>query len=53
MQLDDPTLLRDLALIDGAWTPADDGATLAVTDPADGSTVAWVPAMGAAVKIFA
>ncbi len=53
MQLADPTLLRDLALIDGAWTPADDGATLAVTDPADGSTVARVPAMGAAETRYA
>ncbi|WP_255588035.1 NAD-dependent succinate-semialdehyde dehydrogenase [Deefgea piscis] len=48
LQLDDPTLLREHALIDGLWQSADDGATLAVTNPADNSPVAVVPRMGVA-----
>jgi len=36
-----------LALIDGQWVAADDGATLTVTDPATGAVVGQVPAMGA------
>lgn len=47
MRLSDPSLLRHLALIGGHWAAADDGATLAVTDPAAGALVGEVPAMGA------
>ena len=48
LQLKEPTLLRHRGFIDGQWTGADSGATLAVTNPADGSLVAEVPDMGAA-----
>jgi succinate-semialdehyde dehydrogenase / glutarate-semialdehyde dehydrogenase len=45
--LNDPALLKSTCLIDGAWVSASDGATIAVTNPADGTTVGHVPAMGA------
>jgi len=48
MQLRDPQLLRSDALIDGAWTAADGGATFEVRDPASGGLLAQVPDMGAA-----
>jgi len=48
MQLRDPQLLRHQAFIAGAWTAADSGATVAVTNPATGATLASVPDMGAA-----
>ena len=48
MQLRDPQLLRDRALIDGAWTAADRAAVFAVRNPASGETLASVPDMGAA-----
>ena len=41
-------LLKDKAYIDGAWVTADSGATMTVTDPADGSVLGSVPKMGAA-----
>ncbi len=47
IQLQDPDLLRRHCLIGGAWTPADDGATLSVHNPANGDLVGSVPAMGA------
>ena len=37
MKLNDPTLLQQLAYIDGQWVPADSGATLPVTNPATGA----------------
>jgi succinate-semialdehyde dehydrogenase / glutarate-semialdehyde dehydrogenase len=43
--LKDPGLLRDLAYIDGAWAAADNGATFAVINPANGETLARVPNM--------
>ncbi len=48
MQLRDPQLLRGEAYIDGAWTAADAGAQVEVTNPASGETIARVPDMGAA-----
>ena len=48
IQLDDPALLRDLAYIDGTWTPADTRETFEVVDPATGEVLAEVPRMGAA-----
>ncbi|WP_277355198.1 aldehyde dehydrogenase family protein [Paracoccus hibiscisoli] len=42
-RLADPDLLRQQALIGGAWVDADGGATLAVTDPATGATLGSVP----------
>ncbi len=46
--LRDPSLLVERAYVNGAWIEADDGATLAVTNPADGSVIAHVPALQAA-----
>jgi succinate-semialdehyde dehydrogenase/glutarate-semialdehyde dehydrogenase len=46
--LRDPSLLVERAYVNGAWIEADDGATLAVTNPADGSVIALVPALQAA-----
>ncbi|MDI6747538.1 MAG: NAD-dependent succinate-semialdehyde dehydrogenase [Rhodocyclaceae bacterium] len=48
MQLRDPQLLRNQAFIAGAWTAADSGAIVAVTNPATGATLATVPDMGVA-----
>ena len=36
LTLNDPTLLRTQAYIGGAWVDADDGKTLAVSNPATG-----------------
>lgn len=47
MQLKDASLLRTQCLIDGRWTDSNSGKTLEVTDPADGSILGTVPAMGA------
>ena len=47
MDLKDPSLLRELAFIDGAWCGADDGAITDIRDPADGSRVGAVPMMRA------
>ncbi|HKS12622.1 MAG TPA: NAD-dependent succinate-semialdehyde dehydrogenase [Pseudomonas sp.] len=46
-QLRDPSLLVEKAYANGAWIDADDGATLAVINPANGQTLAQVPALGA------
>ncbi len=48
MQLNDTTLFRQLAYIDGAWVGADSGKTIAVTDPATGAVLGTVPNMGVA-----
>jgi succinate-semialdehyde dehydrogenase/glutarate-semialdehyde dehydrogenase len=48
LKLSNPDLLRQQAYIDGQWVDADDGATFDVTDPANGDSIASVPAMGAA-----
>lgn len=48
MRMNDSTLLRTRAYIDGAWTEADDGARFDVLNPADGGVLASVPDMGAA-----
>lgn len=47
-RLSDPRLLRSLSYIEGKWTGAPDGRTFTVTDPADGSAIAEVAALGAA-----
>jgi succinate-semialdehyde dehydrogenase/glutarate-semialdehyde dehydrogenase len=47
LPLSDPGLLRTRAYIDGAWVDADDGATFAVTNPANGDTIATVAGVGA------
>ncbi|WP_371365861.1 NADP-dependent succinate-semialdehyde dehydrogenase [Pseudomonas sp. QL9] len=48
MQLKDSSLFRQQAYIDGAWVDADNGQTLAVTNPATGELLGSVPKMGAA-----
>ncbi|EPN62202.1 succinate-semialdehyde dehydrogenase, partial [Pseudomonas syringae pv. actinidiae ICMP 18807] len=44
-QLKDPSLLMDRAYVDGQWISADDGAMLAISDPATGEVIAQVPAL--------
>ncbi|SAL09045.1 succinate-semialdehyde dehydrogenase [Caballeronia sordidicola] len=44
-RLADPSLLRTLAYVDGAWCGADDARTFAVNDPATGEKIADVPLM--------
>lgn len=46
MQLNDPTLLRHEAFIDGEWQGAQNGATFEVTDPSSGQSLGSVPNMG-------
>jgi succinate-semialdehyde dehydrogenase/glutarate-semialdehyde dehydrogenase len=46
-KLRDPSLLVEKAYANGAWIDADDGATLSVINPANGHTLAQVPALGA------
>lgn len=48
MQLNDPTLFRQQALINGQWRDADSGEVIAVTNPANGQTLGSVPKMGSA-----
>ena len=46
MQLQDQDLFRQQAYVDGAWVDADQGRTLAVTDPATGEVIGQVPNLG-------
>jgi succinate-semialdehyde dehydrogenase/glutarate-semialdehyde dehydrogenase len=46
--LKDEYLLRQKCYIGGAWTDADDGKIIPVTNPATGETLGTVPRMGAA-----
>ncbi|WP_433692222.1 NAD-dependent succinate-semialdehyde dehydrogenase [Herbaspirillum seropedicae] len=48
LTLNDPDLFRMQCPIGGHWQDAQDGATIAVTDPATGLTLGTVPAMGTA-----
>ena len=45
IELNDPSLLRQSALIDGQWVPAGSGKTLDVTNPATGLSIGTVPDM--------
>ena len=47
MQLNDMTLFRQQALIDGQWRDAPNGDMIAVTNPANGEQLGSVPKMGA------
>ncbi|ENM2868083.1 NADP-dependent succinate-semialdehyde dehydrogenase [Citrobacter koseri] len=47
MQLNDPTLFRQQAFIEGQWRDARSGDTIAVTNPANGQPLGSVPKMGA------
>jgi len=51
LSLADPDLLRDAAFVDGTWLTG--AATLAVTNPADGSLVGHVPNLGEAETLLA
>ncbi|OFX21662.1 MAG: succinate-semialdehyde dehydrogenase (NADP(+)) [Anaeromyxobacter sp. RBG_16_69_14] len=46
--LKDEYLLRQKCYVGGAWTDADDGKTIPVTNPATGETLGTVPRMGGA-----
>jgi succinate-semialdehyde dehydrogenase/glutarate-semialdehyde dehydrogenase len=48
LKLKDERLLRESGYVDGAWLPADDGATTAVRNPATGAGLGTIPRMGAA-----
>src|SRR5438552_3520400 len=48
LQLKDPGLLRQQAYVNGEWADADNGTTLAVTNPATGEQIGTIPHMGAA-----
>ncbi len=48
LQLKDPSLFRQQCCIAGEWADADDGRTIAVTDPATGEQLGTVPSCGAA-----
>ena len=48
LNLKDPTLLRQQAYVAGEWIDADDGATVAVVNPASGQTLGTVPMCGTA-----
>lgn len=43
MQLKDTSLFKQECLVDGKWVKAADGATISVTNPADGSVIGTVP----------
>ncbi len=56
MQLNDPTLLKQQAYVNGEWVDAPNGTTLAVTDPATGleiGRVADLDALGVRAAIAA
>ena len=46
-RLADRRLLRELAYVDGHWTASDAAESFEVTDPATGTTVAFVAALDA------
>lgn len=47
MNLRDPKLLRQQCYVNGEWIDADEGGTVEVTNPADGSVIGTVPKLGA------
>ena len=48
IELQNPALLRTCNYVDGQWIAADNGALLAVHNPANGALLAEVPRCGAA-----
>lgn len=48
MQLNDPSLLKHQAYLNGQWVSANDSAVFGVTNPANGEVIAEVPNMGQA-----
>ena len=53
LKLKDPTLFRQQAYVAGAWIDADDGKTVAVTNPATGEQLGTVPMCGTAETVRA
>ncbi len=47
-ELKNPSLFKQQCFIDGVWCDADQGATIAVTNPATGAQLGTIPRMGAA-----
>jgi succinate-semialdehyde dehydrogenase/glutarate-semialdehyde dehydrogenase len=45
LALKDSALLRDTAFIDGTWTAADNGESITIRNPANGSSIGTVPMM--------
>ncbi len=48
MKLNDSSLFRQQAYVDGKWIDADNGSTFEVTNPATGEVIGTVPDLGAA-----
>ncbi|MEM6903584.1 MAG: NAD-dependent succinate-semialdehyde dehydrogenase [Pseudomonadota bacterium] len=48
MKLNDPSLFRMQAYVDGAWIDADSGKTFEVTNPSTGEVIGTVPDLGKA-----
>lgn len=48
MPLDHPLLFKSLCYVDGHWLRSDDGASIAVQNPADQSVIGHVPMLGQA-----
>jgi succinate-semialdehyde dehydrogenase/glutarate-semialdehyde dehydrogenase len=48
VQLNDQTLFREQAYVNGVWADADGGQTITVTNPATGAVIGSVPRMGTA-----
>ncbi|WP_288471446.1 aldehyde dehydrogenase family protein, partial [uncultured Pseudomonas sp.] len=46
--LQDASLFRQQAYVDGAWIDADSGATVSVDNPATGETLGTIPKLGRA-----
>ncbi|MEP6877190.1 MAG: aldehyde dehydrogenase family protein, partial [Burkholderiales bacterium] len=53
LKLKDPSLFKQQAYIAGAWVDADDGKTVAVTNPASGEQLGTVPMCGTAETVRA
>lgn len=47
LNLKDPSLFQQQALINGEWVDADNGKTIDVTNPATGDVIGTIPQMGA------
>jgi len=48
LKLKDPSLFKQQAYVAGQWIAADNGKTVAVTNPANGDTIGTVPVCGSA-----
>jgi len=48
LDLKDPRLFREQCYVNGAWTSADSGSSIKVTNPATGDVIGTIPDMGAA-----